>query len=82
MTFKNPSSVAFSGLCWPFRRPLVKQTDAVLKHALSTHTYHGLRTSNGVMNQRDLKIWVNVADKICFGCTKKFGNRSRFLAVQ
>ena len=38
MAFKNPSSMAFSGLFWPFRRRLVKQTDAVLKHALSSHT--------------------------------------------
>ena len=44
--------------------------------------HHGLRTTNGGMNQRNLKIWANVADKICFGCTQKFGSVSGFLAVQ
>ena len=34
---------------------------------------HGLRTANEGINQRNLKIWANVADKICFGRTKKFG---------
>ena len=28
---------------------------------------HGLRTSNEGINQRNLKIWTNVADKIYFG---------------
>ena len=28
---------------------------------------HGLRTPNGGINQRNLKIWADVADKICFG---------------
>ena len=30
---------------------------------------HGLRTPNEGINQRNLKIWADVADKICFGCT-------------
>jgi hypothetical protein len=30
---------------------------------------HRLRTPNEGINQRNLKIWANVADKICFGCT-------------
>ena len=30
---------------------------------------HGLRTPNEGINQRNLKIWVDVADKICFGRT-------------
>ena len=30
---------------------------------------HGLRTPNEGLNQRNLKIWANLADKICFGCT-------------
>ena len=34
---------------------------------------HGLRTPNEGMNQRNLKLWANVADKICFGSTYKFG---------
>ena len=35
---------------------------------------HGLRTSNEGIKQRNLEIWANVADKICFGRTKKFGS--------
>ena len=34
---------------------------------------HGLRTPNEGMNQRNLKLWANVVDKICFGSTYKFG---------
>jgi hypothetical protein len=30
---------------------------------------HGLRTPNEEINQYNLKIWANVADKICFGRT-------------
>ena len=30
---------------------------------------HGLRTLNEGINQRNLKIWADVADKICFGRT-------------
>ena len=30
---------------------------------------HRLQTPNEGMNQRYLKNWANVADKICFGCT-------------
>ena len=30
---------------------------------------HGLRTPNEAINQRNLKIWADVADKICFGRT-------------
>ena len=30
---------------------------------------HGLRTPNEGINQRNLKIWANVADKICLGHT-------------
>ena len=30
---------------------------------------HGLRTPNEGINQRHLKIWADVADKICFGRT-------------
>ena len=28
---------------------------------------HGLRTPNEGINQRNLKIWADVADKICLG---------------
>ena len=30
---------------------------------------HGLRTPNEGINHRNLKIWADVADKICFGRT-------------
>ena len=43
---------------------------------------HGLRTPNEGINQRYLKNWAEVADKICFGRTKKFGSRGEFSAVQ
>ena len=34
---------------------------------------HGLRTPNEGIKQRNLKFWADVADKICFGRTYKFG---------
>ena len=34
---------------------------------------HGLRTPNEGITQRNLKFWADVADKICFGGTYKFG---------
>ena len=36
------------------------------------HTFtciHGLRTPNEGINQRYLKNWADVADKVCFGRT-------------
>ena len=42
---------------------------------------HGLWTPNEGINQRFLKIWADVADKICFGRTKKFGIGIEFSAV-
>ena len=35
----------------------------------SYYAIHGLRTPNEGMNQRNLKIWANVAGKICFSRT-------------
>ena len=35
---------------------------------VDTHGY-GLRTPNEGINQRNLKFWADVADKICFGRT-------------
>ena len=37
----------------------------IFLHSIS----HGLRTPNEGMNQRYLKIWADLADKICFGHT-------------
>ena len=43
---------------------------------------HGIRTPNEGINQRYLKNWADVADKICFGRTKTFGIGIEFSAVQ
>ena len=43
---------------------------------------HGLRTPNEGINQRYLKNWADVAYKICFGRTYKFGSGSEFSAAQ
>ena len=43
---------------------------------------HGLRTPNEGINQRYLKNWADVADKICCRHTKKVGSGSEFSAVQ
>ena len=43
---------------------------------------HGLRTTNEGINQRYLKNWADVADKICFGRTLNFGIGIEFSAVQ
>ena len=34
-----------------------------------TCIYHGLQPPNEGINQRNMKIWADVADKICFGRT-------------
>ena len=36
---------------------------------LNVRLMHGLRTPNEGINRRNLKIWADVADKICFGRT-------------
>ena len=36
-------------------------------------TEHGLRTANEGINQKNLKSWTDLADKICFSRTYKFG---------
>ena len=40
---------------------------------------HGLRTPNEGINQRNLKIGADVADKICFGRTKNLGAGVNFI---
>ena len=37
---------------------------------------HGLRTPNEGINQRNLKTWADVADKIWFSHTYQFGSGS------
>ena len=44
--------------------------------------FHGLWTPNEGINQRYLKNWADVADKICCRHTYKFGSGSEFSAVQ
>ena len=39
---------------------------------IDIHITHGLRTPNEGINQRYLKNWADVTDKICFGRTNKF----------
>ena len=34
---------------------------------------HGLRTPNEGINQRNLKFWANVTDKICFPVPQNLG---------
>ena len=38
-------------------------------HRTTNASIHGLRTPNEGINQRNLKFWADVADKICFGRT-------------
>ena len=60
----------------------IKAFKIVSRYALNNAMYHGLRTPNGGINQRYLKNWADVADKICFGHTYKFGSGSEFSVVQ
>ena len=45
----------------------------LLLHIAHEANIHGLRTPNEGINQRNLKIWADVADKICLGRNYKFG---------
>ena len=47
--------------------PITEPTPAVRK--ITVGASHGLRTPNEGINQRYLKNWADVADKICFGRT-------------
>ena len=51
-------------------------------HLIMLGIAHRLQTPNERINQRNLKFWDNVADKICFGRTYKFGIGILFSAVQ
>ena len=47
-----------------------ERTSSKFSQILSSNpSGHGLRTPNEGINQRNLKIWGDVADKICFGST-------------
>ena len=43
---------------------------------------HRLKTPNEGINQRNLKFWADVTNKICFSRTKKFGIGIWFSAMQ
>ena len=60
------------GPCKPDYGNLSAVMDPIAKwrwHIYIYSTYHGLRTPNEGINQRYLKNWADVADKICFGRT-------------
>ena len=42
-------------------------------HKTICSSSHGIRTSNESINQRNLKIWAAVADKICSALSKNLG---------
>ena len=46
---------------------------ALLNYEDIIYKKYPLRTPNEGINQRNLKIWADAADKICFGLTYKFG---------
>ena len=48
-------------------------------HITNITPHHGLRTPNEGINQRNLKIWADVADKICFG--RKSNPNPKFLGT-
>ena len=52
--------------------------DTPMRNSLNSDTagLHGLPTANEGINQMNLKIWADVAVKICFGHTLKFGSGS------
>ena len=51
----------FTKICFDFYMLIVNHGAVYLNH--------GLRTPNEGINQRNLKLWADVADKICFGRT-------------
>jgi hypothetical protein len=48
---------------------IVERTCTSTKYVEVDSLEHGLRTPNEGINQRDLKNWADVADKICLGRT-------------
>ena len=74
------NSLFFGFFITRFRRDLrsSRQIKALKSQTGPTHTQslqplHGLRTPNEGINQRNLKFWADVADKICYGRIYKFG---------
>ena len=62
-------------------RVLSKWMDSKSRIPQSILFIPGLRTPNQGINQRYMKTWADVADKICFGRTKRFGIGIEFLAL-
>ena len=58
---------------WPAFQFITKYISYVVEilvlNQCCDHCEHGLRKPNEGINQRNLKIWADVADKIGFGCT-------------
>ena len=67
--------VLSGALSWEPQESISPKTFNQHKHVtydVSSNNYrpnHGLRTPNEDINQRNLKFWADVADKICFGPT-------------
>ena len=60
----------------------IDHNEAVFVTSIILDTKHGLRTPNERINQRNPKFWADVAYKICYGRTYKFGIGIWFLTVQ
>ena len=59
-----------------------QKVEKLKKAILGVSLGHELRTPNEGMNQRYLKNWADVANKICFSRNLKFGIGIEFWAVQ
>ena len=69
----------------PVKNPVITKLIFYLHekgHEFGFNQNHGLRTPNEGINQRNLKFWANVADKICFGRAYKFEIGIWYSAVQ
>ena len=54
---------------YPFSENLAAYCSTNTGKAGFKESEHGLRTPNEGINQKNPKVWANVADKICFGRT-------------
>ena len=68
------SSFTDSGFCW-IRVDQLEEIHPRLDLRILNcwATDYALRTPDEYINQRNLKFWADVADKICFSRTYKFG---------
>ena len=78
------SNCSYIALQQLYKNSIETWTSRCKLDALSEKLYtdiHGLRTPNECIDQRNLKFWADVADKICFGRTYRFGIGIWFSAV-